>query len=169
MTRSSPRRAVVLVAATVALTALVGPAGAAPTPEVKSLQKQVKTLKTQVASLRTQLNSLKASVGEATARAEAAGAAAATAGQTATAAVTKTNCLVTGTALVLWTNDVYVQAPDTLFADTGLSLSAASEPVSVYVAGVNPSCVPSVFPRAGAASFKAFAGGVSEGALLSPH
>jgi hypothetical protein len=64
---------------------------------------------------------------------------------------------------------VYGEPPSTLFLDTGLSFSAASDPVSAYVAGVNASCVPGVFPRTGAASFSAFSARLSEGALLSPH
>ena len=162
MTRTIARWAG-FVAVTLALAGLVAPAaGAAPTPEVKALQKQVKTLRAQVASLRADVASLRAGVAEASAKSDAASTA-------ANAATAKTNCLTSAAPLVLWSNDVYVQAPDTLFMDSGLSISAGSDPVSGYVAGINTSCVPSVFPRAGAASLRAFSTRVSAGALLSPH
>jgi len=162
MTRTIARWSGVVVVA-VALTGLAAPAvGAAPTPEVKALQKQVKTLKSQVASLRADVAALRAGVAEASAKSDAAS-------TTANAATAKTNCLVNATPLVLWSNDVYVQTPDTLFMDTGLSISTGSDPVSGYVVGVNSSCVPSVFPRAGATSLRTFASHLSAGALLSPH
>jgi len=170
MTRSIPRRAVVGATIVVALAALsaASSAVAAPTPEVRALQRQVKTLRTQVASLRSELNSLKATVREVASTAQAANAAATTAGQNASTAVTKTNCIVNATALVLWNNDVYVEPPNTLFMGTGLDIAEASDSVSGYVAGVSPSCVPSVLPRAGRSAMRAFAA-LSAGAVRSPH
>jgi hypothetical protein len=153
----------------VGLAALVAPsAGAAPTPEVKALQRQVKTLRTQVASLRAELRRLTATVAEASAKADAATTAATTAGQSASAAVAKTNCLVNGTALVVWSNDVYASG-SSLGVGTGLDISTPSDPVTGYVAGVNPSCVPSVFPRFPSSSFSARYADLSVGSLRSPH
>ena len=170
MIRTTVWRALAVGMLAVSVSAFLVPAaGAAPTPEVRALQRQVRTLQAQVATLRRQVNALTATVGASAAQAEAARDAAAAAGQNATAAVTKTNCLVNATAVTQWNNDVYVQPPDTLFAGTGLSFSAGSDRVSAYVAGINASCVPSVFQRAGAASFSAFSARIWEGALLSPH
>ena len=163
-----PRSALAVAVLVVGVSAFAAPtATAAPTPEVRALQRQVRALTAQVTSLRSQLNTLRETVGSVATRADAANAAATTAGQNATVAVTKTNCLVNATPLSQWTNDVYVDG-NTLFMDTGLSLSAASDHVSAYVAGISPSCVPSVFGRGHAASFAAHAR-ISEGALLSPH
>jgi prefoldin subunit 5 len=163
-----PRSAIAVAVLVVGVSAFLAPtATAAPTPEVKALQRQVKTLTAQVTSLRSQLNALKATVGEVATKADAANTAATTAGQNATAAVTKTNCLVNATPLSQWSNDVYADG-NSLFMDTGLSFSAASDPVSAYVAGINSSCVPSVFARGRVASFTAHSR-ISEGALLSPH
>jgi outer membrane murein-binding lipoprotein Lpp len=170
MNRKTVRRALAVGVLAVSVSAFLVPAAvAAPTPEVRALQRQVRTLQAQVATLRSQVNALRASVGAAAAQADAANTAATTAGQNATTAVTKTNCLVNATAVTQWNNDVYGEPPSTLFLDTGLSFSSGSDPVSAYVAGINASCVPSVFQRAGAASFSAFSAPFWDGALLSPH
>ena len=169
MTPMNPRRLVALGALVAGLFAFVVPtAAAAPTPEVKALQKQVKVLRSQVAALRSELNGLKATVGEVSSKADAANTAATTAGQNATAAVTKTNCLVNGTALVVWSNDVYASG-GALGIGTGMDISTPSDPVSGYVAGVNSTCVPSVFPRFPSSSFTARFADLSLGALRSPH
>jgi cell shape-determining protein MreC len=170
MTPIKPRRLVALGALVAGVFAFVVPtAAAAPTPEVKALQKQVKTLRSQVASLRTELNALKATVGEVSSKADAANTAATTAGQSASAAVAKTNCLVNGTALVVWSNDVYAISSSSLGVGTGMDISTPSDPVTGYVAGVNPTCVPSVFPRFPSSSFAARFADLSLGALRSPH
>lgn len=170
MTRINRRRAVALGALAISVFAFAVPtATAAPTPEVRALQRQVRTLQAQMTTLRSQLNALRATVGEVATKADAANTAAATAGQNATAAVTKTNCLVNGTALVVWSNDVYATSGGSLAVGTGMDISVPSDPVTGYVAGINASCVPSVFPRFPSASFTARFADLSVGALRSPH
>ena len=165
-----PRSALAIAVLVAGVSASAAPAAsAAPTPEVKALQRQVRTLTAQVTTLRSQLNTLRATVGEAAAKADAANTAATTAGQNATTAVTKTNCLVNGTAIVVWSNDVYAINSSSLGVGTGLDISAPSDPVTGYVAGVNPSCVPSVFSRFPSSSFTARFADLSVGALRSPH
>jgi Tfp pilus assembly protein PilX len=142
------RRAIAAGAAGLAVAACFSAtATAAPPREVKALQAQVKSLRKDVASLKTQIASLKSAVAAAAQAADAASAAATSAGTNASAAVAKTNCLVNATAFVVWSNDVYAVDSQTLATGTGMDISAPSDPVSGYLAGVNSSCVPSVFPR----------------------
>jgi hypothetical protein len=170
MRHAIPRSTIAVALLVVGVSAFAAPtATAAPTPEVKALQRQVRTLTAQVRSLRSQLNALKATVGEVATKADAANTAATTAGENATSAVTKTNCLVNGTALVVWSNDVYATSGGSLAVGTGMDISVPSDPVTGYVAGVNPSCVPSVFPRFPSSSFAARFADLSVGALQSPH
>jgi Tfp pilus assembly protein PilX len=126
---------------------LTATASAAPPREVKALQAQVKTLRKDVASLKAQIASLKSAVADAAQTADAATAAATSAGTNASAAVAKTNCLVNATAFVVWSNDVYAVDSQTLVTGTGMDISAGSDPVTGYLAGVSSSCVPSVLPR----------------------
>jgi hypothetical protein len=161
----NPGRAVVGTAIAIVVSALLAPAaGAAPAPEVRKLQRQVKALQTQVTSLRSELNALKAVVGEVSTKADAANTAAASAGENANAAVTKTNCIVTATAFAVWNNFVFFDAGN-LFTGTGMDIAAPSDTPSGYLAGVNPSCVPSVLPRFPSASFAAHESDRSVGAF----
>jgi hypothetical protein len=157
MNRSIPRLALVGAALTiVAATGVAPTATAATTPEIRALQRKVRVLERQVATLRSDLNALRAVAGEVSSKVDAAAAAAAAAGQNATAAVTKTNCIVSAAALVLWSNDVYHDNQG-LFGSTGLDIAMANEEPSGYLAQINPSCVGSVLPRAGQSAFRSFA------------
>jgi spermidine/putrescine-binding protein len=142
MYRSIKRWAVAAALVAVAIAALPVASSARPSasPEIKALQRQVKALRTQVSSLRSQVNELRSTVADASAKADAAT-------NATTSLAQKMGCLVNATAYVVWTNDVYVVSGNQLASGTGMDISTPSDPVSGYVAGINPSCVPSVFPR----------------------
>ncbi len=127
---------------------LAGTASAATTPEVKALQAQVKSLRKDVTALKAQVASLKAGVADASQKADAAGTAAASAATNASAAVAKTNCLVNATPFSVWDNFIFLdRSTGKVFLGTGMSITQSGESVNGYLAAVDSSCVPSVFPR----------------------
>jgi hypothetical protein len=159
-----------LPVAVLALTALAAPASAAtataaaPSPAVRALQKRVtslersvrqltatvKTLRTSLGALQTTAGSLQTTVGSLAplpARVDALETGLTTAQSDAKVAVTKTNCIVNGTAYVVWSNFAFQGDDSSFFTDLGIAPSFDDAHRTGFLAGIDPACVPSVLPR----------------------
>ena len=142
-----------VVAVAVVAIGIASPASAAPTPEVVALRAQVNALKKELRDLKKDVKALGKDATKAADTAKAARTLAAQASQGALGAkgqadlaIAKTNCLVNVVPATWWTNFVFLTADGGGGVGTGMDIAVGADVPKFYLAGVNPSCVPSVFP-----------------------